>query len=181
MGFKIADGSGQGGGDAEVKGGKLRTYSVVEEEQAHANEEDGVSFSIVIDQATGAGDDQFFYLKNTGDSDLHITSMKGFVLGDTEIKVLLGVTGTPTGGATLTPVNRNTGSAKTISGTIEQGADLQMTDGDLVDLFEMLAAATGLFKISWGSTLILPKNGTICLESSAATTINLTVSCFLHG
>ena len=181
MSLFIGDGSGSGGGDAAVKNGKLRVYGVVEEEQAHANEDNGTAFSILIDQATSAGDDQFFYIKNSGESHLHITSMKGFVAGDTEIKVLMGVTGTPTSGSALTPVNRNAGSANPISGTIEQGADLQLTDGSIVDLFEMAAAATGLFKISWGSSLILPKNGTLCLESSAATTINLTISCFLHG
>ena len=177
--MKIEDGTGSGQA-AEVKGGKLRTYSVIEDSQSHANEEGAGAFSILIDQATADVNDQFFYIKNTGANDLQITSMKGFVSADTEIKVLMGVTGTPTSGSALTPANRNAGSAVTISGTIEQGANIQMTGGTPVDLFRMDSDLTGLFKISWGSSLILPKNGTLCLESSAAATINLTVSCYLH-
>ena len=179
MGIRIQDGMGSGSA-AEVKNNKLRTYSVVEEEQAHSNEE-GNMFSILIDQATADVNDQFFYIKNTGDDDLMITSMKGFVSADTEIKLIINVTGTPTSGSALTPVNRNGGSAKTISSTIEQGANIQMSNGDPVDLIRFDSAATGVVKFSWGSGIILPKNATLCLESSAAATINLTISCFTHS
>ena len=177
----IEDGKGSGG-TAEVRNNKLRTYSIIEEEQAHANEDEGNAFSVVIDRATDGGAQQFFYMKNTGDADLHVTSIKTFVSADTEIKVLLNVTGTATSPATITPVNRNTGSGNVISGTFQTGNDLTMTGGDTVDLIRFDSAdGVASKKFSWGSGLILPKNGTLCLESSAAATINMTISCFLHG
>ena len=179
MPIKIEDGKGSGQ-SAQVKNYKLRTYSVVEDEQQHVNEDDGKMYSIIVDATTVAVNDQFFYIKNNSDDDLHITSMKGFVSADTEVKVLLHVTGTATSPNTITPVNRNAGSGKLLDATVQQGADLQMTGGDTVDLIRMDSTATGLFKVTWTSHIILPKNSTLCLESSAAAIVNLTISCFNH-
>ena len=161
--------------------GKLESVAVCRDYQEHVNKDEGDSYSILIDATTAAVDDQFFYLKNNGNDDLHITSVKGFVSADTEIKVLTGVTGTATGPATIVPVNRNGGSGNTLDATVQEGADLQLTGGSAVDLFEMLAASTSLFKLSWASHIILPKNSTLVFESSAASTINLTVSAFVHA
>ena len=180
MGLFIEDGGGTGS-HAQVKGGRLKTYAMTETGQHAVNESTGEAFSILVDATTVAVNDQFFYMKNTGASHIHITSVKGFVGTDTEVKVLTGVTGTATSPSTVTPISRTASSGVALSGTVQQGADLQMTGGDTVDLFRMDAALTGLFKLSWGSTIILPKNGTICFESSAASTINLTVSCFVHS
>jgi hypothetical protein len=180
MGIMIEDGKGSGQ-SAEVKGNKLRTYSVSEEEQHHINEDHGECYSILIDATTAAVNDQFFHIKNTGTEEIHITSMKGFVSADTEIKVLIGVTGTATASTDIVPVNRNAGSAKTLVATVEEGADLQMTGGSVVDLFRLDSASVNPDQITWGSTLILPKNGTLALESSAAAIINLTVSCYVHS
>jgi len=180
MAIMIEDGKGSGQ-SAEVKDNKLRTYSVVELEQHHVNEDSGESYSILIDATTAAVDDQFFHIKNTGTDEIHITSIKGFVSADTEIKVLIGVTGTATAATDILPVNRNAGSGKTLVATVEEGADLQMTGGSVVDLFRLDSAAVSIDKITWGSTLILPKNGTLALESSAAAIMNLTVSCYVHS
>ena len=180
MGMLIEDGKGSGQ-SAEVKGNKLRTYAVTEAEQHHVNEDVGGAYSILIDATTAAVDDQFFHFKNTGTDEIHITSMKGFVSADTEIKVLIGVTGSATAATDITPVNRNAASGKTLTATVEEGADLLMTGGSVVDLFRLDSAAVSIDKLTWGSSLILPKNGTLALESSAAATINLTVSCYAHS
>jgi len=179
MGIQIDDGKGNSG-PAEVKNNKLRTWAITEQKQQHANEDEGNSFSIVIDSTTSGASNQFFYLKNTGELLLHITSMKGFVDVDTEVGFLLDVSGTPTSPSDITPVNRNTKSAQPISGTIQEGADLQLTGGNQVDRFEMNSANTGLFKIDWGSTIVIGKNGTMALQSMVTGTINLTISCYLH-
>ena len=179
MALKIEDGKGTGQ-TAQVKDYKLRTYSVTEDEQQHVNEDDGKMYSILIDATTADVNDQFFYLKNTSEDDLHITSIKGFVSADTEIKILIGVTGTATSPSTITPVNRNAGSGKLMDATVQEGADLQMTNGNTVDLIRFDSALTGIDKIKWTSHLVLPKNSTLCLESSAASTINLTISCYNH-
>ena len=160
--------------------GKLEAVAVCRSGQEHVNNDEGEAFSVLIDATTIAVDDQFFYLKNDGDKNIHITSIKGFVSADTEIKVLIGVTGTATGPATVVPVNRNGGSGSLLDATVQEGADLQLTGGRVLDLFEILAASTSLFKLSWESHIVLPKNSTIVFESSAASIINLTVSVFAH-
>ena len=182
MGLFIEDGAGTGS-HAQVKGGRLKTYAMSEAEQHAVNEDSGEAFSILVDATTIAVNDQFFYMKNTGAKPIHITSVKGFVGTSTEVKVLTNISGTRTSATAITPVSRTAGSGVALSATVEQGVDLACTggDGDIVDLFRMDASLTGLFKLSWGSTIILPRNGTICLESSAASTINLTVSCFVHS
>ena len=184
MGLIIEDGKGTGQTAGVNSENMLLTKCVTEETQQHVNEVEGESFSIVIDRATDGGNQQFFYMKNESDNDLFVTSIKGFVSADTEIKVLLGVTGTATSATDIVPVNRNAGKGEQLSGDFQIGNDLSMTGGDTVDLIKFIDGGTdsqGSVKFSWGSTLILPKNSTFCLESSAAATINLTISCHLHS
>ena len=177
--MKIQDGKGTGQ-LAEVRDNKLRCYSVIEQEQHYANEDLGRAYSIVLDETTDSTSAQFFYMKNNGSDLIIITSIKGFVSVDTQIKVIMEVSGNAINPSTLTDTNRNAGSGKNLNATILQGPNLQYDNGYTVDLFKMSSSYTGLFKITWGSTLILPKNTTICLESSEISRLNLTISCFEH-
>jgi len=115
----IKDGSGTG-----------RTLRVNEENRAdveaisrpieqHINELYEKYFSLPFDAIDPVGaDDYFFYLKNTGTKNLHITDLRArsTVAGTIEWH---GVTGTPsfTSDTDITPVNRTLGSSQTLIAT----------------------------------------------------------------
>lgn len=140
----------------------------------------GDFYSLVIDQATGGTTRHNVYVKNASDSTMHITCVCAFATTTaTELYVLLGVTGTATGPTTGTPVNRNAGSGKTATGTFQYGANLQMTGGSEVDRWFVDNDAIA-YRREWDSHLILPKNATFVLASSASTTYNATISFGYH-
>jgi len=163
--------------------GLARTYTVTEREIRHVNEEEGEAYSIVLDQTPTGADDCILWLVNNDEKDLIIDAITVFVGGAAELYFQLGDAGTPNTPADLVPVNRNAGSGKTADMTCQQGADLAaaavLAGGLEVDRFAIPAAATTAQR-SWDSGIILPKNGTFTVWSSAVVAVNATIAIFFH-
>ena len=177
----ILDGKGRGFSAGVNDENRLLTAAISDNVQFHINEVEGQFYSFTIDQATGGTSRHNIYIKNTADENLFITSITAFATTTpTELYVLLGVTGTATSPTTGTPVNRNIGSGSSAEGTFQYGANLAMTGGAEVDRW-FVDNDVASHKHSWTSALILPKNGTLVLASSASTTVNATVSFGYHG
>ena len=176
----ILDGKGRGYNAGVTPENRLLSEAVCADVQHHINHVHGEFYSLVVDQATGGTNRHNVYIKNTSDDDMVITSVTAFATTTaTELYVLLGVTGTATTPTTGTPVNRNTGSGSTATGTFQYGANLAMTGGDEMDRW-FVDNDVVCHKHSWQSHIVLPKNGTFVLASSASTTINVTVSFGYH-
>ena len=75
-------------------------------------------------------------------------------------------------------MNRDAKSNKAADATIQQGADLQLTAGDEVD--RIYVAASTHYKHRWESGIILPKNGTFTVWSSADVDVNATFTIYFH-
>ncbi len=163
--------------------GKLKTYSVIEPEELHVNEDEKECYSVLVDVTTGTVDDDFFYLKNNSDSDLIIYRIKGWCDdASQEIKVLIGATdaGTDAGDA-LTPVNMNAGAGNVADVDCTQDAtDLAITGGSVVDLLKF--HVTPLLESDWEyqEGIIIPKNQRCHMEAALAGLINLNIFFYFH-
>ena len=127
---QLNDGTG-GGFSAKVSSlNRLSTQSVVQPQDRAVNERVGKVWSLPFEgvDPTGA-DDYFFYLKNSGNANIRLTDIRlcSTVAGIAKLKV---VTGTASGGTTITPVGRNLGITAILDATVESGADITgLTDG----------------------------------------------------
>ena len=163
--------------------GMGKTSAVSETQIRHANEEEGEAYSIVLDQTPTGVDDCILWLVNNDDKSLLIDAITVFVSGAVELYFQLGDAGIPNAPVALVPVNRNAGSGKTADMTCQQGPDLAaaavLAGGLEVDRFAIPAAATTAHR-TWASGLILPKNGTFTMWSSAVVAVNATIAIFFH-
>jgi hypothetical protein len=160
--------------------GKMRAYSVVESEALHANEDHQQSYSLIISRTPTGAADVFLYIKNTGDDDLIISSAKLWTASAEQVQIKLGDTGTPSGGNTLTPANRNGGSANTPDATIEDGVNITgLSGGTVVD---DITGSTTQLKWEWDSGLILTKNTVATFYAvTGAVAVRMTVSFYIHN
>ena len=111
------------------------TYGATMEIAAHAGD-NGDTYSVIYNiDPNVAGD--FLYIKNTSDKSLRIYKIRGYTAGTGgAITVKVGVTGTPTTGVDIVPVNALVGSGKTAVGTFNRNtsaASMALTGGDTYD------------------------------------------------
>ena len=79
------------------------------------------------------------------------------------------VSGTVAGGTTLTPTNRNLGSSKIPTATIETGVDLTgLTDEGTV-FFEECAVVNTRYSLRTSSNIILPQGSAVAFQRVEAT------------
>ena len=121
----IEDGTGKGY-KAKVNKENLLLAEVVQLLlQHHINDEYWETYSLVVSKTPAAGGDNCFcYIKNTSDYDLAITTARIYAATDESIQAKLGDSGTPVGGPTAPPVNRNACSGHTADATCETGTDI---------------------------------------------------------
>jgi hypothetical protein len=125
----IKGGTGNGYAAKVNNHNMLLTRSVEESIEHHINHEHGRGFSVTFSQSPTAGDDCFYWLKNT-DTDRDLV-LEGFSLGfinatavDATVYLKIGDNGTANSPTTVTPVNFNSGAAYSATCTSQKGADL---------------------------------------------------------
>lgn len=168
--MKIQNGQGTGSLAKVDVEGRLSTISVNQAFDYHINEESGKVWSIPFEGLNPAGaDDYVVYIKNTGDNDLRITDVR--VMCDTAASQLEihEVSGTASGGAAITPVSRNLGSAATPSATIESGTDITGLTNEGIIFFVNCPVVDTLYHIRTSSNIIIPKGKAIGLLVETAT------------
>ena len=102
------------------------------------------AYAVPFEQDSSAVTSDFFYLKNTSDRNLKIYKicMQTITL-DVDIAVMIGVTGSPTSGTAITPVNLYAGG-KAADVTCEgKDGDMALTGGSTVDLIYLHQRASG--------------------------------------
>lgn len=141
------------------------TFSVTETEY-HDFSEKGTAFSITSGSvAIGAsGTEGILYFKNTGDGEFHIDSI--MVSNDVDARWVVyrnPTTGTLiSGGASVTPINLNFGSTKTLTNTSTKGTDAStITDGTKILTVQSVA---GSGRLRLDGAFILTADNSIALE-----------------
>lgn len=142
---------------------RAQTDTVSRTIDQHINEVYEKHFSLTFEaiDPTGA-DDYFFYLKNTGTKNIHITKAryKSTVTGAVELHY---VTGTASSTTAVTPVNRYIGSSKTITATAGTAADITgLTNGGVLSRYALSSTDTD-FVINYPAHVILPPGQAIAL------------------
>ena len=148
--------------------------------EAHAGDNEN-TYSVVYNiDPNVAGD--FLYLKNTSDKFLRIHKIKAHTSGTGgEVTIKTGVTGTPTTGIDLIPVNALIGSGETAEGTFNRNtstASLALTGGNTFDSLLLVSAVEN----EWNFTgeIALKKNQTLVLTNAVDPTAVMTWTIYFY-
>jgi archaellum component FlaG (FlaF/FlaG flagellin family) len=165
----IKDGAGTGKTARVNTENRLDVESISRSIDQHINELYQKYFSLPFDAVDPTGaDDYFFYLKNTGTKNLHITDLRIYstVVGTVEVQ---SVSGTASSGTTVTPVNRTIGNSNSLDATIETGVDITGLTNEGVLFYHRLDTADEEKHLKMSAHIILPPGQAIALLWDAAT------------
>jgi hypothetical protein len=162
MGLIIEDGTGKGY-QAEVnEQNMLSVSSVVKGLNYYANRQ-GNFYSVTDVMTPDSTGSCFYYIKNTGDSDLIIQRLSIHVASHEVIKGYLNDLGVPIGGITHVPVNRNGGSNNVCDCSAKCGSNITgLAGGDHFDSFHV-PADNHSHTYRWSAGVMIPKNRTFTL------------------
>jgi len=177
----IDDGTGTGHRAKVNDENFLETLSISSPVEHHVNHVERRAYNCVIEQTPGGAGYYFFYLKNTGDDDLIITSIQLYTPSVEAINFVLLPIGTAVG-TTYVPINKYCGSANTADAECVVGNNITgLTGGNTVDRLVINGGTVGMINIDWISNFIVPKNTSIAFSAvTGSIKINMTLSIFFH-
>jgi len=165
--MQLTDGTGTNYAVKVDSNNKLRTYSITEPEPVWANEDFGLSYTMLAfvtpdtqnPSESSLDTTCFAYLKNSDDKDLIIDEIRAWVGSSAEaFDIYINHSGTPVGGTDVSPINMNLGSGKTATGTFLTGTDITgLSGGTLFDRLR-IPYDNDDHVASWPSKLYIPKN-----------------------
>ena len=124
--------------------------------------EEGRAYHLLFDVTPTAAGDCFLYFKNTSDDEIVVEGLYLRTASAEQINIKLGVTGTPSGGSTVTPANCNAGSSNTAEGTFQTGNDITgLSAGTTVEKFWLTTTESKYFNFE--QDIIIPKNGVMSI------------------
>lgn len=161
---------GPNGTVAEVDAkNRLKVFAVAEPEDKQLNIDGGVH-SVYFTVTPAGANDYFYYLENTGTSDLDITDIR--ISSSVATTVFYEyVSGTPTyvTGTDAADTNRNLGSSRALSVVSKYDTDITGLTSEGVLFFEECATADTRYKLSTSSNIIIPQGKAIAFKRVAAT------------
>ena len=158
MGLIIEDGVGTGRTVGVTEENRLKVSAVSYSSEHEVNHHNGQAYSLGSSLTpTGAGD-CFLYIKNDSDTDMIITEFMLNAASDKTVSFKIGDSGTPVGGTTITPVNRNAGSGNEADITALNGVDITGLSGGSSVMGVFLKGGETSVRIAPSSTFIIPKN-----------------------
>ena len=163
--------------------GKLEVLSVILPLSAQSADE-GNAYTALSTADAGAVTCDFFYLKNTSDLILRIYKIKIAPPAlSIEISITVGVTGDPTAGTTLTPVNALVGSGNVAECTCEQkDGDMALTGGSVFDVLFVNQNFVGEQIWNYPGEIALEKNQALVFNNDIDPTsdVDITVYFYFH-
>jgi len=156
-------------------------YAVTITMESHAAHS-GNAYSLVYNIDPNVVGD-FLYIKNSSDMPLRIYNIHGFTTGTAgAITIKTGVTGTPTTGISITPVNSLVGSGNTAEGTFNRNtsaASMALTGGNTYDVLQLQSASTGN-QYSFNGEISIEKNQTFVLTNAVDPTAVMTFVVYFY-
>jgi hypothetical protein len=149
--------------------GRLKTFAVSEPEDKFLNQSGGVH-SIYFDVTPAGANDYFYYLENTGTSNLLITDIRISSTVATYIYYEY-VSGTPSyiTGTDTADTNRNLGSSRQLSAVSKYDTDITGLTSEGIVFFERCAAADTRYKLSTSSNILIPQGKAVAFKRESAT------------
>ena len=162
MGMEITGGTGNGFSAKVNSQNQLATAATMVTKEHDINHADGQAYSfpisvtptLVSTPATGC----IAYLKNNNDLDLIVAEMSITATSTETFQVKLGDEGTPIGGNTTTPVNRNAGSGNEADVTALTGSEITGLSGGKIVFGYTAEGGVSTKRIQPSTGYILPKN-----------------------
>ncbi len=178
MGFQIEDGTGKGY-QAQINNKNMLTVSSVSRGLNFYSNRNGNFYSITFIVTPDSTGNCFYYLKNTGEEDLVIQRLSVHVASNEIIRGYLNDLGTPIGGLSRMPINRNGGSNKLCDCIAEYGSNITgLSGGDHFDSFHV-PADNKSHTYRWEAGIMIPKNRTFTLYTvNGNIEIDMTVTAF---
>lgn len=149
--------------------GQAEVNSVIETEDRHININHEKVWSLPYEGVDPtAADDYFFYIKNTGATNIALTDFRveSTVVGAVEAH---SVTGTASSGTTVTPVNRHIGSSVSPSARIETSVDFTGLTSSGVLFWLNCDTANKTHHTSTSSNIVIPPGQAVALSWDQAT------------
>jgi len=189
MSVELKDGTGTGKLMKVDENNRAHVHAVTETLSQNASSEgDAYNVNTGTIVLTSATLSEVLYIENTGNNDLHISTI-GYQLGNStggSGNVILGVNKNITGGtiiSTATTVsiseNKNVGSRKTISATTYKGDEGTTQTGGTPFYASLIGSAPTSYVINTGD-IVIPRGGNISLNITPPTgNTSMTVLVFL--
>lgn len=167
----IEDGKGTGKKAVVTASNLLGVISVNNTLDHHINHVDKKYYTLTINKKAGAVNNCIGYVKNTDTIDLNINTIYLYSPEATVIAISI-VTGTPSGGTAIVPVNSNLGSSNIADGIFEEGTAITgLTRGSTL-INWACEAGTGRL-LDYHPSFIIPTNLSIGFYTSQAATITI--------
>ena len=139
------------------------------------------AYAIYFAQDSGAVTSDFFYLKNTSSRNLIIPLIKLYTPTlDIQVSVTIGVTGTPTSGTAIVPVNMYArGKAADVTCEGRNGG-MALTGGNVLDVLFLDKDFVGQQIWEYKSPVILPPNTAMVLNNDIDPTADIDGTVFFY-
>ena len=172
MGIAIDNGSSGGRFSAGVnKESRLLTESVSSSVEHNINHKHGTAFNLLFTATPTNSTNPFLYVKNTSELDICVEGFTLHFVASEWIDVKLGdITGTPAGGAAITPANLNSGAGVVADGTFQNGNAITATSGGTTVERIYHESSAGSTSYNFAQDIILKPNGVLTMyaETGAA-------------
>jgi hypothetical protein len=168
--IQIEDATGFGYSAKVNNQNRLFVQSEIITKDQDINERSGKVWSIPFENVSPTGaNDYIFYIKNTGDVVIEISDFR--VSSETAATqlVIVGVSGTASGGTDITPISRTVGSAASASVTVQSGSDITGITSTGTIFFMQCDTVGKLFHLSTSSKILIPKGKAVGIYAETAT------------
>ena len=166
----IQDGTGSGNKLAVNKLNRALIEAETLSKDQDINERTGKVWSVSFENISPTGTDDFiFYLENTGNNDIEVSDFRiSTETAATQIAIV-GASGTPASGSSITPVSRTVGSSATPSVTVESGSNITGITNDGLLFYMQLSTVGVQYRLSTSSKIIIPKGKAIGIYVETST------------
>ena len=164
--MRLQDGGGTGQEAIVDSEGRLYGFATVEEEDKHTNKHAGKVWSYPFTVTPVGAGDYFFYFKNTSNTNAYLTDVRIYA-PTAEVVGLHVVSGTAsyTAGSDITGVNRNTGSALSLSATVKSDTNTTgLTDDG--ELYFQVCEAGKLSHMKSSANIVIAAGAAIALKAT---------------
>ncbi len=139
------------------------------------------AYTIYFAQDSGAVTSDFFYLKNTSDRNLVVDEIRLFTPTlDVQVSITTGVTGTPTSGTAIVPINMFTGGKAARVVCEGRDGDMALTGGNVLDVLFLDKDFIGQQSWKFSTPIIMPPDTAMVLNNDIDPTADIDGTVFFY-
>ncbi|MCH7759983.1 hypothetical protein IIA15_01060 [candidate division TA06 bacterium] len=142
---------------------RLEVVSITSSNEHHTNHKRQKAFHLLFDVTPAGAGNVFLYVNNTNDKDLILEGITYRVASAEQVLLKIGVTGTPSGGSDIVPINCNAATAQVPEGTFQEGTNITgVATGNTVEKLFLENTSSEHFNLE--QDVIIPPNSAFALS-----------------